>query len=260
MVRDGHTYGIFSDSLGSPRAVVDASSGEVKQELNYDEFGRVTRDTNPGFQPFGYAGGICDRDTGLVHFGAREYDPEAGRFTSKDPIGFEGGDTNLYAYVLGDPVNNVDPGGTNLADVLVGIGDGGSTVLADTVNTVIDNPATRRAGIDLHMANTRELRKMLHTEGGVNYCSFGYKLGQGIGYADAIAAAALSPAAGKAGAAVARTRLGAKLIGRRGLLNRNRFLRVGLGWKGSRTQGKEIFRIGTGQKGTWWHRHYDFGE
>lgn len=36
-------------------------------------------DTKPGFQPFGFAGGLYDRDTRLVPFGARDYDPETGR-------------------------------------------------------------------------------------------------------------------------------------------------------------------------------------
>jgi uncharacterized protein RhaS with RHS repeats len=39
------------------------------------------------------------------------YDSYTGRWTSKDPIDFEGGDSNLYGYVLGDPVNGVDPSG-----------------------------------------------------------------------------------------------------------------------------------------------------
>jgi phosphomannomutase len=68
----------------------------------------VTRDTSPGFQPFGFAGGLYDRDSGLVRFGARDYDPETGRFTAPDPLRFDGGDTNLYAYAAGDPVNLVD--------------------------------------------------------------------------------------------------------------------------------------------------------
>jgi RHS repeat-associated protein len=111
MVRAGVTYRIIADQLGSPRLVVDADTGQVAQILEYDEFGEVTRDTNPGFQPFGYAGGIYDRDTQLVHFGAREYSAETGRWTSKDPIQFEGGDTNLYGYVFSDPVNLADPSG-----------------------------------------------------------------------------------------------------------------------------------------------------
>jgi RHS repeat-associated protein len=63
------------------------------------------------FQPFGFAGGLWDADTGLLHFGAREYDPETGRWLSKDPLLFGGGDTNLYAYVLNDPLNLIDPTG-----------------------------------------------------------------------------------------------------------------------------------------------------
>ena len=58
-------------------------------------------------QPFGFAGGIYDRDTGLVRFGARDYDAETGRWTAKDPIGFHGG-LNLYGYVENDPVNWTD--------------------------------------------------------------------------------------------------------------------------------------------------------
>jgi uncharacterized protein RhaS with RHS repeats len=46
-----------------------------------------------------------------VRFGARDYDGRIGRWLSKDPIGFDGGDTNLYGYVLGDPVNYHDPEG-----------------------------------------------------------------------------------------------------------------------------------------------------
>jgi RHS repeat-associated protein len=149
MVRDGHTYRIFSDSLGSPRAVVDASSGVVAQELDYDEFGNVTHDTNPGFQPFGYAGGLYDRDTGLVHFGAREYDPETGRFTTKDPIGFSGGDTNLYGYVLADPVNNVDPTGLFLDGIGDAFSDAGnwlSNAAAGTLDGASGGLSTKLAG------------------------------------------------------------------------------------------------------------------
>jgi YD repeat-containing protein len=65
-------YRIIADHLGSVRLVVDATSGAIAQRIDYDEFGRVTQDTNPGFQPFGYAGGLYDPDTQLVHFGARD--------------------------------------------------------------------------------------------------------------------------------------------------------------------------------------------
>ena len=107
-IKNTVTYRIVSDHLGSPRFVVNANTGEVVQQMDYDEWGRVINDTNPGFQPFGFAGGLYDPHTGLVRFGARDYDPQTGRWTSKDPIRFDGGDANLYGYVLGDSINFLD--------------------------------------------------------------------------------------------------------------------------------------------------------
>jgi RHS repeat-associated protein len=90
---------------------VNTADGTVAQRIDYDEFGRVTQNTNPGFQPFAYAGGLYDEHTGLVRFGARDYDAATGRWTAKDPVGFAGGDGNVYAYVGNDPLNYVDPSG-----------------------------------------------------------------------------------------------------------------------------------------------------
>jgi RHS repeat-associated protein len=111
MIKGGVEYQLIRDQVGSVRLVVNAATGAVVQRLDYDEFGRVLSDTNPGFQPFGFAGGLYDPDTGLVRFGARDYDAETGRWTAKDPIGFAGNQTNLYAYVGSNPVNSKDPTG-----------------------------------------------------------------------------------------------------------------------------------------------------
>jgi RHS repeat-associated protein len=113
MFKGDATYRFVKDHLGSPRLVVDAATGAIAQRIDYDEWGLVTSDTSPGFQPFGFGGGLWDRDTNLVRFGARDYDPTTGRWTSKDPIRFDGG-LNLYGYVATDPVNRIDPLG--LAD------------------------------------------------------------------------------------------------------------------------------------------------
>ncbi|HEX6616918.1 MAG TPA: RHS repeat-associated core domain-containing protein [Gemmatimonadales bacterium] len=111
LVKGGQTYRLVLDHLGSVRLVVNVADGTVAQRLDYDEFGRVTQNTNPGFQPFGFAGGLVDDQTGLVRFGARDYDPGTGRWTAKDPLGFGGGRANLYVYVDCDPVNSIDPTG-----------------------------------------------------------------------------------------------------------------------------------------------------
>ena len=109
MLRDGKTYRILSNHLGSVRLVVDVRNGDIAQQLDYDAWGKVISDSNPGFQPFGFAGGLYDSATGFTRFGARDYDAETGRWTAKDPILFAGGDVSLYGYVNQDPVNFVDP-------------------------------------------------------------------------------------------------------------------------------------------------------
>ena len=104
-------YYLAYDQVGSLRAVVDAQ-GSVVKRITYDSFGNVLEDTNPALTlPFGFAGGLYDPDTGLLRFGFRDYAPDTGRWTAKDPIGFAGGDTDLYGYCVGDPISAVDPEG-----------------------------------------------------------------------------------------------------------------------------------------------------
>jgi RHS repeat-associated protein len=112
MITPTNTYRLLSDERGSVRLVVNTATGAIVQQLAYDEFGRVTADTNPGFQPLGFAGGLYDPDTGLVRFGARDYSPETGQWTARDPLIFAGGAFNLYAYAVSDPINVTDPLGT----------------------------------------------------------------------------------------------------------------------------------------------------
>jgi RHS repeat-associated protein len=111
MIRGGRAYRIVSDHTGSPRLVIDTATGEVVQRLAYDSFGVVVEDTRPAWQPFSFGGGILDPASGLVRFGARDYDPRTGRWTAPDPLLYEGGDANLYRFAYNDPVNRSDPTG-----------------------------------------------------------------------------------------------------------------------------------------------------
>lgn len=104
-------YRIITDQIGSPRIIVDAKNGSIIQRIDYDEFGTVVRDTNPGFQPFGFAGGLYDPDTGLIRFGARDYDSVSGRWLSKDPSGIWPGNFNQYQYADNNPVTMIDTTG-----------------------------------------------------------------------------------------------------------------------------------------------------
>lgn len=113
MTQGSNKYYLHYDQVGSLRAVSD-SNHDIIKEIIYDSFGNILEDSNPDFKvPFGFAGGLYDSDTGLTRFGYRDYDSYTGKWTAKDPIDFSGGDTNLYGYVLGDPINGIDPEGLN---------------------------------------------------------------------------------------------------------------------------------------------------
>jgi len=68
LVTNGRTYRLVTDHLGSPRLVVDVTTGVVAQRLDYDEFGQVLLDTNPGYRnrPMDLA------DAALVRIAERE--------------------------------------------------------------------------------------------------------------------------------------------------------------------------------------------
>ena len=111
--RGASWYGVTTDQLGTPRVVFDESDRVVKV-LKYDSFGQGIGDSNPEFElPINFAGGLIELDTNFVRFGFRDYDSVAGKWTAKDPIGFAGGDGNLYGYVINDPVSFIDQSGLN---------------------------------------------------------------------------------------------------------------------------------------------------
>ncbi len=111
--RDGQRVRLITDTLGSVRAAVDADSGQVLQRLSYDAYGRVTQDTAPGTQPFGFKGSLSDpvaQGAGLVWMGVRAYLPSMARFTTPDPAGLEAV-WNQHDALGGDPINLVDADG-----------------------------------------------------------------------------------------------------------------------------------------------------
>jgi len=111
MTQGDERYNLHYDQVGTLIAVSNEDNKIIKR-IRYDSFGNRLKENEKELSlPFGFAGGLYDSDTKLTRFGYRDYDAETGKWTAKDPIGFNGGDTNLYGYVLGDPVNFVDPTG-----------------------------------------------------------------------------------------------------------------------------------------------------
>jgi RHS repeat-associated protein len=113
-------YYYHYDGLGSTIAITD-STGSIVNQYAYDAHGKVISQTEGISNPFKYVGkyGVMDDGNGLLYMRARYYDPEMRRFINKDPIGFAGGDLNLYAYVGNNPANNADPKGTLGLDTFI---------------------------------------------------------------------------------------------------------------------------------------------
>ena len=109
-VEAGANVLVATDHLGSPRLLVNAATGAILGQMDHDEFGRVLTDTASSIIPFGYAGGLYDPDTGLVRFGARDYDPTLGRWTTRDR-GTQRMRATLYEYAHSSPLSFVDPMG-----------------------------------------------------------------------------------------------------------------------------------------------------
>ena len=104
------------DRLGSAGVIAD-STGAAIDRITYDGYGNIIAETNPSASDrYLFTGREFDRVTGLQYNRARYYDPSTGRWTTEDPIGFAGGDTNLYRYVEDNPTDLTDPTGTTLSD------------------------------------------------------------------------------------------------------------------------------------------------
>lgn len=112
----GGVQWMLTDHLGTVRDLVN-DRGEVVNHLKYDSYGNVLSESNPTVETrYKYTGREFDAETAMQYNRARYYDAAIGRFLSEDPIGFEGGDANIYRYVESNPVSNRDPSGMSAFD------------------------------------------------------------------------------------------------------------------------------------------------
>ncbi|MFE1377871.1 restriction endonuclease fold toxin [Streptomyces sp. NPDC058740] len=116
---------LLGDQNGTATTSVDASTSAITRR-KFTPFGE-TRGSVPAVWPGkkGFVGGETDETTGLVHLGAREYDPAAGRFLSVDPVVDynEPKQMNPYAYANNSPVTYSDPSGLSIAPPVMPVMD-----------------------------------------------------------------------------------------------------------------------------------------
>ncbi|KMW34291.1 RHS repeat domain-containing protein, partial [Parabacteroides sp. 2_1_7] len=99
MIKEGRSYSILTDQLGTPTEAYDADGNEVWSRM-LDMDGNVIEETgNKGMVPFLFQGQYYDRETGLAYNRFRYYSPQMSMYISQDPIGLAGGILNLYGYV-----------------------------------------------------------------------------------------------------------------------------------------------------------------
>ncbi|MBC7352834.1 MAG: RHS repeat-associated core domain-containing protein [Thermogutta sp.] len=163
--------------MNTVRDIAKYNSGSdmttVVNHLIYDAFGKVTSESNPatgdifysdnwpslvGNSLFLFTGRPFDSDTQLQNNLNRWYDASVGRWLSKDPIGFAGGDGNLYRYVKNDPLEALDPDGNVVRGVIIGGGFSfavGGCVYVYSVSDPLGNAAiilARRLGVGVELS------------------------------------------------------------------------------------------------------------
>ncbi|MEV4107309.1 RHS repeat-associated core domain-containing protein [Nonomuraea sp. NPDC049695] len=150
---DNQVYFLANDHLGTAQAAINAGTGELAIR-RMTPFGE-DRGSPPPWWPGqrGFVGGTHDATTGLVHLGAREYDPKNGRFMSVDPVIDEDDpqQLNAYAYANNSPVTMSDPDG-QLFWIVVGIA---ARIAARIIARKLAQAAARRAALAAARAAAR---------------------------------------------------------------------------------------------------------
>lgn len=177
---------VVTDGVGTPQRVIDGSGAAVKK-LSYDSYGVKLDDSNPDFAlAIGFAGGLEDEGTKLVRFGLRDYDPQSGRWTARDPILYDSGQANLYAYVNNNPVQLRDPCGMFCVggSAYAGVGGGAQICLSSEGMSVCGELGVGAGGgLELNLNPAQDLADTglsLEASAGVSIGPVGIKAGYQI--------------------------------------------------------------------------------
>jgi RHS repeat-associated protein len=107
------------DVLGRIEAIQDdngGSPGDTLVEYTYLGSGRIVvedyvRSASSHDVEYTYTGRRLDGETGMYYYRHRIYHAGLGRFLTRDPIGYRGGDINILSYVSSSPISHTDPTG-----------------------------------------------------------------------------------------------------------------------------------------------------
>jgi len=200
------------DHLGSVRELVN-NGGTVQATYDYDPYGRRTKVSGAWDTVVGYTGHHWQERSRLYLTWYRQYDPNLGRWLSRDPIG-EGGGMNLYGYVLNNPINFYDPDGLFLQDWFY------NTDFSPVLDPITNFSAGWGDGLSFGL--TDWAREKMGNNDSVNKCSSSYTAGEWTGFANGSALGGAGLLRGGAQIAIANR---GNAVGK--WLSQGRYIRLG---------------------------------
>ncbi|UDQ98392.1 RHS repeat-associated core domain-containing protein [Lentisphaerota bacterium WC36G] len=105
--KDGVVFNYIADGNKNITQLIDMSSGSIANRYDYSPFGQLSLDNETVANPFKFSSEYAEKETGLIYYNYRYYNPTTGKWLSRDPIQEKGGE-NIYGFVNNQPISNTD--------------------------------------------------------------------------------------------------------------------------------------------------------
>ncbi|UDQ96747.1 RHS repeat-associated core domain-containing protein [Lentisphaerota bacterium WC36G] len=105
--KDGVVFNYIADGNKNITQLIDLTTGEIANKYDYSPFGQLAKTDENVENVFKFSSEYAEKETGLIYYNYRYYNPSTGKWINRDPIQEKGG-TNLYGFVVNKPVNYSD--------------------------------------------------------------------------------------------------------------------------------------------------------
>ncbi|UDQ98383.1 RHS repeat-associated core domain-containing protein [Lentisphaerota bacterium WC36G] len=112
--KDGVVFNYIADGNKNITQLIDMSSGSIANRYDYSPFGQLSKNNETVANPFRFSSEYAEKETGLVYYNYRYYNPVNGKWLKRDPIEEDGG-MNVYGFVNNNSVSYYDNLGNSMA-------------------------------------------------------------------------------------------------------------------------------------------------
>ncbi|UDQ97753.1 RHS repeat-associated core domain-containing protein [Lentisphaerota bacterium WC36G] len=105
--KDGVVFNYIADGNKNITQLIDMSSGSIANRYDYSPFGQLSKNNETVANPFRFSSEYAEKETGLIYYNYRYYNPVNGKWLKRDPIQEKGGE-NIYGFVNNQPISNTD--------------------------------------------------------------------------------------------------------------------------------------------------------